>query len=104
MSLYLNGNERNIVHKIGGESMYPDLRAEMARKRIMITQISSHLKLRHATVSDKINGKFRFIMMKLLKLRKLFPEHNLEYLLNLKKTKRIEIGGELLKMDNRIIE
>ena len=55
----------------GGESMYPNLRAEMAR-RIMITQISSHLKLRHATVSDKINGKFRFIMMKLLKLRKLF--------------------------------
>ena len=77
--------------------MYPNLRAEMARK-IMIIQISSHLKLRHATVSDKINGKFRFIMMKLLKLRKLFPEHSLEYLLNLKKMKRIEIGGNLLKM------
>ncbi|MGQ0452827.1 hypothetical protein ACT4UM_08145 [Bacillus sp. SS-TM] len=38
--------------------MYPNLRAEMARKRIMITQISSHLKLRHATVSDKIKTKF----------------------------------------------
>ena len=76
--------------------MYPNLRAEMARKRIMIIQISSHLKLRHATVSDKINGTC-FIMMKLLKLRKL-PEHSLEYLLNLKKMKRIEIGGNFTKM------
>ena len=65
--------------------MYPDLRAEMARK-IMITQISSHLKLRHATVSDKINGKFRFIMMKLLKLKNFFPEHNLEYLFEFEET------------------
>lgn len=64
---------------LGGESMYPNLRAEMARKRIMITQISSHLKLRHATVSDKINGKFRFYYV--LEIKKtFFPEHNLEYL------------------------
>lgn len=81
MSLYLNGNERNIVHRIGGESMYPNLRAEMARKRIMITQISSHLKLRHATVSDKINGKFRFYYDEAFEIKKtFFPEHNLEYL------------------------
>ena len=79
--------------------MYPNLRAEMARKRIMITQISSHLKLRHATVSDKINGKFRFIMMKLLKLRKLFFQNIVwNIFLNLKKMKRIEIGGNLPKM------
>jgi hypothetical protein len=81
LSLYLNGNERNIVQKIGGESMYPNLRAEMARKRIMITQISSHLKLRHATVSDKINGKFRFYYDEAFEIKKtFFPEHNLEYL------------------------
>lgn len=66
---------------IGGELMYPNLRAEMARKRIMITQISSHLKLRHATVSDKINGKFRFYYNEAFEIKKtFFPEHNLEYL------------------------
>ena len=64
----------------GGESMYPNLRAEMARKRIMITQISSHLKLRHATVSDKINGKFRFYYDEAFEIKKTFPEHSLEYL------------------------
>lgn len=91
--------------KIGGESMYPNLRAEMARKRIMITQISSHLKLRHATVSDKINGKFRFYYDEAFEIKKTFFQNIIwNIFLNLKKTKRIEIGGELLKMDNRIIE
>ncbi len=52
--------------------MYPNLRAEMARKRIMITQISSHLKLRHATVSDKINGKFRFYYDEAFEIKKTF--------------------------------
>ena len=64
----------------------------------MIIQISSHLKLRHATVSDKINGKFRFYYDEAFEIKKTFSEHSLEYLLNLKKMKRIEIGGNLLKM------
>ncbi|ADH08185.1 hypothetical protein BMB171_C3375 [Bacillus thuringiensis BMB171] len=42
---------------------------------------------------------FVFIMMKLLKLRKLFFQNIVwNIFLNLKKMKRIEIGGNLLKM------
>ncbi|MED1267407.1 hypothetical protein P4U03_12370 [Bacillus mycoides] len=68
--------------------MYPNLRAEMARKGIVITQISSHLNLRYATVSDKINGKFRFYYDEALEIKEtFFPDHNLEYLFEFEENK-----------------
>ncbi|KAB0445957.1 hypothetical protein CH334_17460 [Lysinibacillus sp. VIA-II-2016] len=68
--------------------MYPNLRAEMVRKGIVITQISSHLNLRYATVCDKINGKFRFYYDEALEIKEtFFPDHNLEYLFEFEENK-----------------
>jgi len=61
--------------------MYPNLRAEMAREGIMITDLALHLNLRYATVRDKINGKFRFYYNEALEIKTaFFPKHSLEYL------------------------
>ncbi|MGR6911791.1 hypothetical protein RCJ96_22935 [Bacillus sp. BSL6] len=61
--------------------MYPNLRAEMAREGIVISDLATHLDLRYATVSDKINGKFRFYYNEALEIKNnFFPKHSLEYL------------------------
>lgn len=65
--------------------MYPNLRAEMARKGVIISDLSSHLNLRYATVSDKMNGKFRFYYDEALAIKNtFFPKHSLEYLFECK--------------------
>ena len=40
--------------------MYPNLRAEMARQKITLTQLADILGVRVATISAKINGKSKF--------------------------------------------
>lgn len=37
--------------------MYPNLRAELARKKITLTQVAEHLGMTLGTLSLKVNGK-----------------------------------------------
>lgn len=61
--------------------MYPNLRSEMARKSLMVSDLASHLNLRYATVSDKMNGKYRFYYDEALEIKNtFFPKYSLEYL------------------------
>ncbi|WP_031515451.1 helix-turn-helix transcriptional regulator [Desulfofalx alkaliphila] len=61
--------------------MYKNLRAEMARNNVTIRDIASALGVRYATISDKLNGKFRFYYDEALKIRNIFfPDCKLEYL------------------------
>ena len=61
--------------------MYNNLRAEMARKGIKIKDLAELLGVRRSTVSDKINGKYRFYYEEASKIKKtFFPDLDLEYL------------------------
>lgn len=61
--------------------MFPNLKAEMARKGITIGMVAEFLNVRPATVSDKINGKFRFYYEEVIAIRnKFFPDLSIEYL------------------------
>lgn len=61
--------------------MYRNLRAEMARNEISIKELAEFLKVRHATISDKINGKYRFYYDEAKAIKdKYFPEMPIEYL------------------------
>lgn len=61
--------------------MYRNLRAEMARSSITIGDLAQKLGVRYATVSDKINGRFRFYYDEALQIKKeFFPGCELEYL------------------------
>ena len=60
---------------------YKNLRAEMARKGVTVRQIAQFLKVRFATVSDKLNGRSRFFCDEAIQIkRRFFPECPLEYL------------------------
>lgn len=61
--------------------MHKNLRAEMAREGITIGDIAEFLGVRHATISDKVNGKFRFYYDEALAIKnRFFPNCSLEYL------------------------
>ena len=65
--------------------MLNNLRAEMARKNITMMDLANLLGVRHATISDKINGKYRFYYEEALKIKNtFFPECSLEYLFDSK--------------------
>lgn len=69
--------------------MYSNLKAEMARNNIMIKDIANVLNVRYATVSDKINGKYRFYLDEAEKIKlHFFPNLPLEYLFQKDKVKR----------------
>lgn len=60
---------------------YKNLRAEMARSGVTITQIADLLGVRFATVSDKLNGRSRFFCDEAIHIkRSFFPNHSVEYL------------------------
>jgi len=60
---------------------YKNLRAEMAREGITIGVISKFLKVRYATVCDKLNGRSRFFSDEAIKIKKhFFPNLLIEYL------------------------
>ena len=68
--------------------MYMNLRAEMARADIDMFDIAKHLKVRYATVCDKMNGKYRFYYDEALEIKnKFFPKYSLEYLFESEETK-----------------
>lgn len=61
--------------------MYRNLRAEMARSNVTIRDLATRLGMRYATLSDKINGHFRFYYDEALQIKnEFFPDCELEYL------------------------
>ncbi|MEC0092856.1 helix-turn-helix domain-containing protein [Paenibacillus macquariensis] len=61
--------------------MYENLRAEMKRKKVLISDLATALGTRRATVSDKINGKSRFYYDEASGIKKIFfPDCEIEYL------------------------
>lgn len=61
--------------------MYPNLRAEMARKNIKSVVVAEILGISYDTMSNKMNGKSDFTRTEIFKIRdKFFPDLTLEYL------------------------
>lgn len=61
--------------------MFPNLKAEMARKNIKPIDISKLLKVTYDTAINKLSGKTEFTRAEIFKIRKeLFPDLTLEYL------------------------
>jgi len=61
--------------------VYPNLEAEMARIGIKGKDLAKVLKVRDATIYDKLNGKFSFTLDEAMKIKKtFFPNHSIEYL------------------------
>ncbi|WP_051459462.1 helix-turn-helix domain-containing protein [Paenibacillus zanthoxyli] len=60
---------------------YTNLRSEMEKRGVTISDISRGLKMRRATVSDKIHGKYRFYYDEVQKIKnEFFPDCEIEYL------------------------
>jgi len=65
--------------------VYNNLRAEMARNNVTVGNLAEILNVRYATVSDKLNGRFRFYYDEAIKIRNhFFPDCSLEYLFEAK--------------------
>lgn len=61
--------------------MFKNLRAEMARHNVTIGDIAKALDVRYATVSDKLNGKYRFYYDEALSIKEIFfKDKSIEYL------------------------
>ncbi|MFZ0578388.1 MAG: XRE family transcriptional regulator [Psychrobacillus psychrotolerans] len=61
--------------------MLRNLKAEMARADVKGKDIAEFLKVRDATVYDKLNGHYAFSFNEALAIkRRFFPESELEYL------------------------
>lgn len=62
--------------------MLRNLKEEMAKKNITHSQIADLLnKKRVATITDKINGHYRFEFEEAAKIKRhFFPDHDIEYL------------------------
>lgn len=61
--------------------MYKNLEAEMVRKGVTRKDISSFLKVRYATILDKLSGKYSFKLEEAFKIKqKFFPSLSVEYL------------------------
>lgn len=61
--------------------MFPNLEAEMARKKIKKGDLQRVLEIRYATVVDKTNGKSKFTLEEAFKIkRSFFPEYSIDYL------------------------
>ncbi|MDR7870346.1 MAG: helix-turn-helix transcriptional regulator [Tissierellaceae bacterium] len=61
--------------------MFPNLRAEMARKNIKAANLAEVLNISYDSVSNKMNGKTDFTRAEIFKIRdNCFPDLMLEYL------------------------
>ncbi|MEK3722263.1 MULTISPECIES: XRE family transcriptional regulator [Paenibacillus] len=61
--------------------MYPNLDAEMARRGIKRKDLACLFKNRTATVSDKLNGKYPFLLDEAFRIKETyFPDMPLDYL------------------------
>ena len=61
--------------------MYRNLKAEMVRENITNNDLANLLKVRPATISDKINSKYEFKLTEAFAIKnKYFPNLSIEYL------------------------
>lgn len=61
--------------------MYQNLRLEMMKRNVTVTDIAKELGKRRATIGDKINGKYRIYIDEAFAIKKkFFPESTIEYL------------------------
>lgn len=61
--------------------MFPNLRAEMARRSITVADLASVIHKTDRTVSDKLNGRGDFTLSEACAIRDgVFPGQTLEYL------------------------
>jgi hypothetical protein len=71
--------------KIGGDEMFPNLRAEMARKNIKAINLAKILNISYDSVINKLNGKTDFTRTEIFKIKdSCFPNLGLEYLFRTK--------------------
>lgn len=72
----------DIPHMVkGGLKLYPNLRAEMARKRIRIKDLAGCIGMSYSATYKKITGVTDFTLDEIVKIRQtLFPEHTIDYL------------------------
>lgn len=61
--------------------MYSNLRVEMIKKNVTVSDIAKTLKKRRSTVGDKINGKYRMHVDEAFAIKDaFFPESSIDYL------------------------
>lgn len=63
--------------------MFPNLRAEMARRKISAKQLSEKLGITSKTFENKMNGSTDFKYGEMRAIRFLFPDCSYEYLFEL---------------------
>jgi hypothetical protein len=69
------------IAKGGANKMYRNLEAEMVREGIKRKDISKLLKVRYATVVQKLNGRYKFNLDEAFKIKEqYFPKLSIEYL------------------------
>jgi predicted transcriptional regulator len=67
--------------KRGGSRVYSNLRVEMFKKNVTVTDIAKTLKKRRSTIGDKINGKYRMHVDEAFAIKDaFFPESTVDYL------------------------
>lgn len=60
---------------------YPNLEAELARKNIKRKELAELLKVRPATIYDKLNGKYPFTVNEAMTIKNhFFPNLTVDYL------------------------
>lgn len=65
----------------GGEDMFPNLRAEMARKNITHKKISETLNISIESIGNKMNGRTEFTRIEMFTIKQmLFPDLSIDYL------------------------
>jgi hypothetical protein len=61
--------------------MFPNLRAEMARKNINNKHLANILDISHDSVGNKMNGRTEFTRLEMFKIKQeYFPDLSIEYL------------------------
>lgn len=61
--------------------MFPNLRAEMARKNINGKHLASVLNISHDSVGNKMNGRTEFTRLEMFRIKQeLFPNLSIDYL------------------------
>ena len=65
----------------GGDKMFPNLEAEMARKKISQAKLAEILGITPTTLSFKLNGKSSLSLKECASIkREVFPDKTLDYL------------------------
>lgn len=61
--------------------MFPNIRAEMARKNLTMSDIAKGLKVNKRTLGNKLSGKTEFTWSEICRIKKsFFPTCSVEYL------------------------